>query len=138
MVNSTERKEYVWVDLAKQWEQERLEGMCALNPRTHMQLRNKFDCMLREARKHNLLLARQNGTHGSSGNGREAVESLLPPPFFEELLNRGFLEGPMANKPYVLSGQRGVASLGVGSTSADEGELEEDIDEAYMDAGWGG
>ena len=76
MANTTEKKDCVWVDLGMQWEQDRLEGVVLLHPRTHHQPRNKFDNMLREARKHSLLLARANGTQGGSGNGREAVESL--------------------------------------------------------------
>lgn len=129
----------MWGDLGKQWEEERLQGGPVLmHPRTSVQLRNKFDCLLRDARKHSLLLARSNGTHGGSGNGREEVEKLLAPPYYEEILHKGFLNGPMANKLYVLGGQRGVASLGVGSISDDEEEHADNYGESEVDAGWGG
>ena len=138
MANTTEKKEYVWVDLARQWEKDRLEGALLIHPRTHHQLRNKFDSMLREARKYNLLLARENGTHGGSGNGREAVESPQEPSFYQHIREKGFLEEPMANKEFVLGGQRGVASLGPSSinTSGDD-EGENHADESEID-GWGG
>lgn len=133
MVNSTEKKEHVWIDLGRQWEEDRrLGGPTLMHPRTSFQLRSKFDCLLRDARKHNLMLARVNGTHGGSGNGREAVESLVAPAFYQQLLGKGFLNGPMANKQCVVGGQRGAASLGVGSTS---GEVEYESD---PDDGWGG
>mmetsp|Transcript_4833 Transcript_4833/g.13450 ORF Transcript_4833/g.13450 Transcript_4833/m.13450 type:complete len:261 (-) Transcript_4833:6-788(-) len=140
MVNSTEKKDHVWVDIGKQWEEQRLKGGPVLmHPRTSMQLRNKFDCLLRDARKHSLMLARANGTHGGSGNGREEVENLVAPPYFQQLLDKGFLNGPMANKQYVLGGQRGVASLGVGSNSGEEEDgADAHADESDNDAGWCG
>jgi hypothetical protein len=131
-------KDYVRVDLARQWEQDLLEGAVLLHLRTHHQLRNKFDNMLRETRKHSLLLARENGEQGGSGNGREVVESLQQPTFFPQIREKGFVEGPMANKEFVLGGQRGVANLGPNSinTRADD-EGENCADESEMD-GWGG
>ena len=138
MLNSTEKKDHVWVDVARQWEEERAAGAVeVLHQRTPQQLRNKFDALLRECRKHNLLLARANGTHGGSGNGREAVEDLVAPAFFQEMLQKGFLTGPLANKQYVLSSRRGVASfVDSGSDSPQPLDILDVDDE--VDEGWGG
>mmetsp|Transcript_31036 Transcript_31036/g.87951 ORF Transcript_31036/g.87951 Transcript_31036/m.87951 type:complete len:112 (+) Transcript_31036:766-1101(+) len=63
--------------------------------------------MVRAARKHRLFLCRNNGTSGGSGNGRYVVER-TPPSWYEELLQAGALEGPLAREANVMHG--GLAS----------------------------
>ena len=58
-----------------------------------------------------MALARQDGRHGGTGNGREAVERIPVPPFFEEIRASGALNSHLATKVNVLNGGTTSSSL---------------------------
>eukprot|EP00873_Tetraselmis_striata_P003905 jgi/Tetstr1/424169/TSEL_014775.t1 len=70
ILNRTEKIDKVWTFV-----RENFNEQCEGNARSRQSLRDKYDNMLRAARKHRLALARVDGTHGGSGNGRD---TLLP------------------------------------------------------------
>eukprot|EP00873_Tetraselmis_striata_P011094 jgi/Tetstr1/431358/TSEL_021049.t1 len=92
ILNRTEKIDKVWTFV-----RENFNEQCEGSARSRQSLRDKYDNMLRAARKHRLALARVDGTHGGSGNGRDTVDRLTAraPQFFDELLQSGALEGPL-------------------------------------------
>eukprot|EP00873_Tetraselmis_striata_P015453 jgi/Tetstr1/435717/TSEL_024616.t1 len=77
ILNRTEKIDKVWTFV-----RENFNEQCEGSARSRQSLRDKYDNMLRAARKHRLALARVDGTHGGSGNGRDTVDRLTARRFF--------------------------------------------------------
>ena len=102
--NRTEKKDKVWVAAADAFNKEMERRRPRYSRRTVLHLRQKWDNQLRAARKHNLFVLKNNGTIGGSGNGRDVLEDAKAPPYYEELLEAGWLEGPLSNPVNIING----------------------------------
>jgi len=83
--------------------------------KSRQHVKDKFNNLCRAARKHRLWLCRNDGTAGGTGNGRFVVERTAPP-WYEELLNAGALEGPLGKEVNVLHGN--ASTDGIAATIA--------------------
>jgi len=107
-MNTTEKNAGVWKDIAIEFNKQ--ADKCTngtLHNRTQTRLQSKFDNLLLVARRHNFRLGKVNGSRVGSSNGTEDVEVVeaSQPPCLCELREAGFLEGPLANKTFVLNSQ---------------------------------
>ena len=126
--NRTEKKDKVWVAVAEAFNEEMRRRNPQYIRRNVLHLRQKWDNQLRSARKHNLFVLKNNGTNGGSGNGRDVLDDVKAPPYYEELLEAGWLEGPLSNPIHIING---------GTKAADFNDLEgEDL--ADHAASWAG
>jgi len=113
-MNTTEKNARVWKDIAQEFNRKAETCMDGtMHCRTQNSLQSKFDNLLSAARRHNLRLSKVNGTRGGSGNATEDVEAVeaSQPPYFIELREAGFLEGPLGNKMNVLNNQTSIEVL---------------------------
>ena len=109
--NRTEKKDKVWTAVAHTFNEEMRRRNPQYNMRVVQNLRQKWDNQLRYARKHNLFVPKNNGTQGGSGNNRDVLESRVPPPYYEELLEAGWLQGPLNNPVNIMNGGTHVGDL---------------------------
>ena len=99
-----------------------------------LQVKDRLTNMIRKARSYNLKLAKEDGRLGGSGNGRDLIDDIPVPPFFEELKNAGALNRFLAHPRNVISGTSKSTSLTPGPndpTDVASGEEEDDDDCDY-------
>ena len=118
--NRTEKKDKVWVAVTDCFNEEMRRRHPHYTNRTMAHLRQKWDNQLRAARRHNLFVLKNNGTQGGSGNGRDVLESRVPPPYYEELLEAGWLQGPLSNPIHVMNGGTNARDLDTGVFDSQE------------------
>eukprot|EP00873_Tetraselmis_striata_P020640 jgi/Tetstr1/440904/TSEL_029175.t1 len=69
MNRTTEKIDKVWTFAGENFNEQ-----CEGSARSRQSMRDKYDNILRAARKHRLALARVDETHGGSGNGRDTLD----------------------------------------------------------------
>jgi hypothetical protein len=123
--NRTEKKNKVWQAVADTFNEEMRRRYPQYDVRSVLHLRHKWDNQIRAARRHNLFVLKNNGTHGGSGNGRDVLEDVKPPPYYEDLLEAGWLQGPLSNPVNIMNGGSKTADLVYGA-SLEGAELAEE------------